>query len=524
MLQMCTDNHLFNAVSMTKPLLPWLKGLKIRAAIVLGVLCWAFIADPLISSLARYLEPKHQDIFRSINDFIVALLVAFVLYKKIRKQQLELRKAAADYRQLFEENPAPMYIFDAESFQFLTVNTAALKQYDYTRDEFLDLKATDIQPAAEWQSFLDINGHNPDNYFDAGRWLHQNKSGQQFYVHVYAYSTFFEGKAAKLALAINIDLKIKTERALQKKTAELENVLESITDAFYTVDRDWNFTYINKEYERIQNRKREDLLGKNVWKHFPYGKELCFYKKYSYALQEQVSVHFEEYNPDNEMWVSAHAYPTENGLAIYFRDITEEKQLREKIYRDSQNLRAIINNTKDLIWSVDCKFNIIIGNQAFWERVELLTGKTEQNITNTDFEQGMMKPVLDSYDLAFKGEAFRIVRQREIEGEVRFEELSFNPIYDQQHHVIGINCFLRDITEQQQYIEQIKQQNAKLLEIAWIQSHKVRGPVANLLGLARMLESDPDPAIIEKIKEAALHMDEVIREITAQTAGLDRKK
>jgi PAS domain S-box-containing protein len=521
---MYTDNHLFNAVSMTKPLLPRLKGLKIRAAIVLGVLCWAFVADPLISSLARYLEPEHQDIFRSINDFIVALLVALVLYKKIRKQQLELRKAAADYRQLFGEMPAPMYIFDAESFQFLTVNTAALKQYGYTRDEFLDLKATDIQPAAELQSFLDINGHNPDNYFDAGRWLHQNKSGQQFYVHVYAYSTFFEGKAAILALAINIDLKIKTERALQKKTAELENVLESITDAFYTVDRDWNFTYINKEYERIQNRKREDLLGKNVWELFPYGKELCFYKKYSYALQEQVSVHFEEYNPNNEMWVSAHAYPTENGLAIYFRDITEEKQLREKIYHDSQNLRAIINNTKDLIWSVDCKFNIITGNQAFWERVELLTGKTEQNITNTDFEQGMLKPILDSYSLAFKGEAFRIIRQREFEGELRFEELSFNPIYDQQHHVIGVNCFLRDITEQQQYLEQIKQQNAKLLEIAWIQSHKVRGPVANLLGLARLLESDPDPVIIEKIKEAALLMDEIIREITSQTAGEDRKK
>ncbi|MDB5009730.1 MAG: hypothetical protein JWQ06_519, partial [Mucilaginibacter sp.] len=233
---------------------------KIPIAIVTAALCWAFIADPLITYLAEHLDPLHRDLFRSINDFTVVLIISFILYTRIRKQQRELRKAAEDYRRLFEEIPTPMYIFDSNTLQFLTVNTAAISLYGFTRKEFLNLKATDIRPAEELSAFLEIINRIPDNYFDAGCWLHQNRQSEQFYVHIYTHCTFFKGKAAKQVLVVNIDQKVKAERALQEKTAELGNVLESITDALYTLDKDWNFTYINKEYEKVQQRKRENLL------------------------------------------------------------------------------------------------------------------------------------------------------------------------------------------------------------------------------------------------------------------------
>ncbi|MDB4901740.1 MAG: hypothetical protein JWQ63_1021 [Mucilaginibacter sp.] len=430
----------------------------------------------------------------------------------------------SEYQRLLYEIPAPLYIFDSTSYQMLEVNSVALEQYGYTRDEFLSLNAINIRPSEEHEAFYQINKLLPETHFDVGRFVHKRKNGELFYVHIYSHGTCFQGRKAKLVMAIDIDKKVQAEKAVKEKTDEIENILESITDGFYAVNREWEITYFNKEAERILCQKREDVLGKNIWKYFPRSLEGKFFSEYNRVMKERISIHFEEYYAPVDTWGSMYVYPTKDGIAVYFVDITGQKRIQEKLIREEHNLRALINNTHDLIWSVDCKFNIITGNQAFWERVELLTGKTEQNITNTDFEQGMMKPILDSYNLAFKGEAFRIVRQREIEGELRFEELSFNPIYDQQHHVIGVNCFLRDITEQQQYLEQIKQQNAKLLEIAWIQSHKVRAPVANLLGLAHLLESDPDPVIIEKIKEVALHMDEIIREITAQTAGVDRKK
>ena len=223
------------------------------------------------------------------------------------------------------------------------------------------------------------------------------------------------------------------------------------------------------------------------------------------------------------MWVSASAYPIKNGLAIYFRDITEEKSMREKIARDSQNLRAIINNTRDLIWSVDRDFNVITGNEPFWHRVERLTGKTPETITNADFGQEIMRPVLESYRRAFQGEAFLIVRERELEGRKHFEELSFNPILDEHQMVNGVNCFLRDITSQREHVEQIEKQNNKLREIAWIQSHKMRVPVANMLGLTQLCQIDDSAKadVIPFFFEAAKQLDEMIKEITGLTLDLE---
>ncbi|HEX8020103.1 PAS domain S-box protein [Mucilaginibacter sp.] len=496
--------------------------LKKTLIIIAAALSWAFIADPLISHLAEQLEPTHRDLFRSLNDFIVILLVSFILYSRINRQAGEVRKTRDDYRRLFEEVPVPMFIFDSRNFHFLAVNTAATIQYGYSYTEFLQLKITDIRPAEEVEAFLAAVDQIPNRYADAGRWLHRKKNGEAFYVRVFSHHTVFEGVPAKQTLVIDIDQKVRTEKALAEKTAELENVLESMTDAFYTVDNDWNFTYINKEYERIQGRNRADLIGRNVWELFPYGKEQRYFREYDRALREQVSVHFEEFNTFNGMWVSASAYPIKSGLAIYFRDITDEKLMREKIAKDEQNLRAIINNTRDLIWSVDCDFNIITGNEAFWERVERFTGKQPDTISNADFEQDMMRPILDSYRRAFRGEAFLVIRERELDGNRRFEELSFNPILDQRQEVTGVNCFLRDITSQREHVEQIEKQNDKFREIAWIQSHKLRLPVANILGLAELSRQkcSANEELIPMFRKEAQRLDELIREITTLTDDL----
>jgi PAS domain S-box-containing protein len=500
--------------------------LKIPFIIIAAALGWAFVADPLISRVAERLEPGHRDLYRSLNDFSVLVLVSLVLYRRISRQAREVRKTRDDYRRLFEEVPVPMFIFDSRDFRFLAVNTAATCQYGYSEEEFLQLKITDIRPREEVQAFLAAVGQVPGRYADAGRWLHRKKNGDAFYVRIFSHHTVFEGVPAKQTLVVDIDHQVRTETALAEKTAELENVLESMTDAFYTVDRDWNFTYINKEYERVQGRKRAELLGRNVWELFPYGKQHRYFREYERALREQVSVHFEEFNTFNRMWVSASAYPIKSGLAIYFRDITEEKLMREKIARDGQNLRAIINNTRDLIWSVDRDFNIITGNGAFWERVERLTGKRQETITNADFGGEIMLPVLESYRRAFKGEAFLVVREREIDGQKRFEELSFNPILGEEREVTGVNCFLRDITAQREHIGRIEQQNEQLREIAWIQSHKMRVPVANILGLAELVREgcSAKEELLPLFCREAGRLDEMIREIMLRTQAMEEPR
>jgi signal transduction histidine kinase len=97
-----------------------------------------------------------------------------------------------------------------------------------------------------------------------------------------------------------------------------------------------------------------------------------------------------------------------------------------------------------------------------------------------------------------------------------YEELSFNPICDLHDEVIGVNCFRRDITEAQEYLHKIEDQNKCLREIAWIQSHRVRTPVASILGLSSLcsIDDSPNAEIIPMLKKSAENLDQVIMEIT----------
>ncbi len=110
----------------------------------------------------------------------------------------------------------------------------------------------------------------------------------------------------------------------------LITTFESITDAFFTVDLEWRFTYVNKEAERLLRRSRAELAGKNLWTEFPEARGSTFEREYRRAMAECVSVSFEERYSPLELWAEVRAYPSKQGLAVYFRDVTERRRLEEE--------------------------------------------------------------------------------------------------------------------------------------------------------------------------------------------------
>lgn len=132
-------------------------------------------------------------------------------------------------------------------------------------------------------------------------------------------------------IAIDETERKRAEQEAEDLSRRLANTLERITDAFFVVDRDWCFTYINQQAERLLKRSRDELLGRDYWQQFPEACNTPIERGYRRALNEGCAVHLEEFYSPLGMWLEIHAYPSEDGLAVYFRDVTERKRANEEI-------------------------------------------------------------------------------------------------------------------------------------------------------------------------------------------------
>ena len=113
--------------------------------------------------------------------------------------------------------------------------------------------------------------------------------------------------------------------------AERAALLESITDGFYSLDREYRFTYLNQRALDHFHAAPETLLGQVLWEVFPHTRESVFQQEYERALSQQRSVSFETVSLISNTWVEVRAYPTPQGLAVYFRDVTDRKRAEEHL-------------------------------------------------------------------------------------------------------------------------------------------------------------------------------------------------
>ncbi len=118
---------------------------------------------------------------------------------------------------------------------------------------------------------------------------------------------------------------------VQREAREKSHILESISDAFYAVDHAWRFTYVNGEAERLWGRRREDLLGKVIWDEFVTARNSPPHHAHLEALRERRVVRLESVSPIVGRWVDISIYPTQDGLAVYFKDISARKQQEQEL-------------------------------------------------------------------------------------------------------------------------------------------------------------------------------------------------
>ncbi|MDP3312431.1 PAS domain S-box protein [Lutibacter sp.] len=159
------------------------------------------------------------------KKFVGGMAIDMTEHKKA--EQL-LQESEIHFRQLFENNPQPMWIYDLETLQFKDVNETALKKYGYAKDEFLTMTLKDIRPQEDIASLLKNIESVTDEFQESGVWRHQLKDGKLILVEIFSHNLLFEGKPARLVLVNDVTERKQTEEEILTINKELKTLNEII--------------------------------------------------------------------------------------------------------------------------------------------------------------------------------------------------------------------------------------------------------------------------------------------------------
>ncbi|MGH9940904.1 MAG: PAS domain-containing protein [Pyrinomonadaceae bacterium] len=247
----------------------------------------------------------------------------------------------------------------------------------------------------------------------------------------------------------------------QEKTA---SVLESITDAFVSVDREWRYTYVNQRAAQMLGRRPAELLGRNLWELYPQATGTVSHRELHRAMAEGVKVQYEYLSPAVGEWLEVHAYPTPDGLSIHFQKITERKRVEEALRESEQQLRLVTDAMPALISYVDAEHRYRFVNKTytdwFGHEPEEIVGKHLREVLG----EAAYAAVLPALEKVFAGQAFTFERWLPYkDGGARFVSVNYVPDREAGGgRVKGYYALVQDITERKETEEQLRRTQARL--------------------------------------------------------------
>ncbi|MEJ5868359.1 SpoIIE family protein phosphatase [Pseudokineococcus sp. 5B2Z-1] len=141
---------------------------------------------------------------------------------------------------------------------------------------------------------------------------------------------------------------------VQSAEAGVRRVLESMSAAFFSLDREWRFTYVNAEAERLLGLRRDELLGGVVWELFPAAPGSPFDVEYRGAVAEGRPRVFEAHYPAPlDRWYEVRAFPVDDGLSVYFTDVTERRALQEREVQEAARREVLSRVSAELAATLD---------------------------------------------------------------------------------------------------------------------------------------------------------------------------
>jgi PAS domain S-box-containing protein len=401
------------------------------------------------------LRGNTQDI--SIKKEIEEKLSAKEQIEIALKAKLIKEESTAKFKKYIDNAPDGIFVLDSFG-NYLEVNTAASLIFGFSKQELVTMKLGDFSTErsrentlAQFKRLLELGKLD-------GELEILNKHGKTITVSVAAVKI---SKNQFIAFVKDI-----TES--KKAKLLLENTFDRISDAFVALDNNWCFTYINKKAAQIYNRDVAEMIGLHIWTEYPHAIDSPFFISCHKAVQLQEYINLEEHDVPSDSWYDNHIYPSNDGVSIFFRDITEQKKSKLVIEQNERYFRALVENNEGIITVLDKNLKTIFRSSSSTR----ITGYTAEDFTKMADEeyyhpdylgymQQKIQETLNNPDVPNKV----LLKVKHKKGHFIWLEGVLTNLTN-HHSLQGVIANLNDVTHRKEAIEALEQERDIFAKIA----------------------------------------------------------
>ncbi|AYL94938.1 PAS domain-containing protein [Mucilaginibacter celer] len=628
--------------------------LRIVLLYLLVSLLWITFSDQLLFYIAANFSQSQFLWLSTAKGYAFVVITTLFLYYLIHSDNKKLEQGESQYRNMYEANPIPMWIYN-EQLKIISVNDAAVANYGYTREEFMELSILDIRPPEDAEKVIESAKKMSYNQLNvSGNWRHIKKSGELLHVNISSHRIIFNNKPGILVMARNMTEVVTMQRKLEQANHELveekrklketqlisgvagwefypdtqkliwtdevyeitgvarnderpafdiyiehifpedrrlmleglqalislgvpldvthriralsgetrfirqlatiesgsmplkligsmqditklkqleserddfrnrlETTLNSINDAYFALDKDMVIIGYNQAFKDLIGSSIPQMMGENIFTIIPKHRNRL-YPSYQKALEDRVIVKTVDYSLVLDKWISLSAYPTEEGVAVYFSDVTEDKIKDARLKEALERYDLVAQATRDVIYDLDIVNDQIIYNTSLSKLVDIPYEDIQYNLgwwRSLICADDLPQVISSQHKISSEGKTNWSCEYRIKSGHNQFKYVMDQGyfIYNEQMKPVRLIGVIKDIDELKRSIQENKRQNELLKQVAWTGSHQIRKPVATMLGLMNLADIAEDKAeiieLLPMLQSCVQEMDDILLEI-----------